>query len=85
MLFTGVNTKPLYFLKVKEKEVSDGTITDTWGHVVLPGAHYFKGNYQKPVRSRDISFKKFDILPMDVVITPEDIFDTYVDINENML
>ena len=32
-----------------------------------------------------MSFKKFDILPLDVVITPEEIFDTYVDINENML
>ena len=84
-LFTGVNTEPLYFLKVKEKGVSDGTITDTWGHVVLPGARYFKGNYLKPVRSRNMSFKKFDILPLDVVITPEEIFDTYVDINENML
>ena len=88
-LFTGVNTEPLYFLKVKEKGVSDVTITDTWDHVPLPGARYFKGNYLKPVRSRNMIFKKFGILPLDVFITLEEIFlsifDTYVDINENML
>ena len=84
-LFTVVNTEPLYFLKNKEKGGSDGTITDTWGHVVLPGTRYFKGNYLKPVCSRNMSFKKFDILPLDVVITPEESFDTYVDINGKML
>ena len=63
MLFTGVNTEPLYFLKVKEKRISDGMITDTWGHVVLPVARYFKRNYLKPVCSTNMSFKKFDILP----------------------
>ena len=62
-LFTGVNTEPLYFLKVKEKRISDGMITDTWGHVVLPVARYFKRNYLKPVCSTNMSFKKFDILP----------------------
>ena len=31
-------------MKITEKEISDGTLTDTWGHVVLPGLRYFKGN-----------------------------------------
>ena len=62
-LFTGVNTELLYFSKVKEKRISDGMITDTWGHVVLPVARYFKRNYLKPVRSTNMSFKKFGILP----------------------
>ena len=61
-LFTAVNTEPVYFLKITEKEISDGTLTYTWGHLVLPGLRYFKGNYLKPVRSRKISFKKFDIV-----------------------
>ena len=30
-LFTGVNAEPLYFLKITEKGISDGTLTDTWG------------------------------------------------------
>ena len=36
-LFTGVKTEPLYVLKITEKGISDGTLTYTWGHVVLPG------------------------------------------------
>ena len=63
-LFIGVNARPLYFLKMAEKGISDRTLTGTWGHVVLPGLGYFKTNYLKPVRSRNISFQKFDILPV---------------------
>ena len=38
-----------------------------------------------PFRSRNISFKKFDVLPMSVIITPEEVYDTYVEIHKNML
>ena len=38
-----------------------------------------------PFRSRNISFKKFDVLPMSVIITPEEVHDTYVEIHKNML
>ena len=75
-LFTAVNAEPVYFLKITEKEISDGTLTYTWGHLVLPDLRYFKGNYLKHVRSRKISFKKFDILPFSVIITPDEVYDT---------
>ena len=84
-LLTGANAVPLYFSKITEKGISDKTLTDTWGHVVLSGLQYFKRNYLKPVRSRNISFKKFDILPMSVIITPDEVYDTYVEIDKNML
>ena len=29
-LFTGVNAESLYFLKITEKGISDGTLTDTY-------------------------------------------------------
>ena len=32
----------------------------------------------KPVCSRNIFFKKFDILPMSVIIIPDEVYDTYV-------
>ena len=63
----------------------DGTLTGTWGHLVLLELRYFNGNYLKPFRSRNISFKKFDVLPMSVIITPEEVYDTYVEIHKNML
>ena len=46
---------------------------------------YFNGNYLKPFRSRNIFFKKFVVLPMSVIITPEEVYDTYVEIGKNML
>ena len=79
-LFTGVNAEPLYFLKITKKRISDGTFTDTWGHVVLPGLRYFKKKCFKPVCSRNIYFKKFDVLPMSLIITPDEVYDTYVEI-----
>ena len=63
----------------------DGTLTGTWGHLVLLELRYFNGNYLKPFRSQNISFKKFDVLPMSVIITPEEVHDTYVEIHKNML
>ena len=82
---TGVNADPFYFLKIAEKGIPDGTLTDTWGHVVMPGLRYFKGNYLKPVWSRNIYFKKVDILPMSTIITPDEVHNTYVEIHKNML
>lgn len=31
---------------------------DTWGHEVVPGLQYFKGNFLKHVRSGNMSFEK---------------------------
>ena len=31
------------------------------------------------------SFKKFDVLPMSVILTPAEVYDTYVEIDKNML
>ena len=58
---------------------------DTWGHVVLPGLRYFKGNHLKSVCSLNISFKKFDTLPVSAIITPDEVCDTYAELDKNML
>ena len=36
-LFTGISAKPLFFLKITEKGILEGTLMDTLSHVVLPG------------------------------------------------
>ena len=38
-----------------------------------------------PLFYRNITFRKFDILPMSVIITPDEVYDTYVEIDKNML
>ena len=84
-VFTGVSAEPLYFLKIVEKGISNDTLSDNWGHVNLPGLRYFTGYYLKPVRSRSMQFKKFELLLLNIFITPDEVYDTYVEINSEML
>ena len=84
-VFTGVSAEPLYFLKIVEKGISNGTLSDNWRHAILPGVRYFTGYYLKPVRSKSMQFKKFELLPLNVFITPDEVSHTYVEINSKML
>ena len=84
-VFIGVSAEPLYFLKIVEKGISNDTLSDNWRHAILPGLRYFTGYYLKPVRSRSMQFKKFELLPLNVLITPDEGYDTYVEINSDML
>ena len=84
-LVTGANAERLYFLKVIDKEIADGTVSDKCGHIISPGKRYFTCHYLKTVQSRNISYKKFEILPLVVYITPDEIQDTCAQINDDML
>ena len=83
-LFTGSNTEPLNFVQVTEKGISEKKLSDPYGHVILPGERYFKGYYLKSIRSRSISFKQLQVLPTSIVLSPDEIYDTYVDIDERI-
>ena len=83
-LFTGSNTELLYFVQVTEKGISEKNLSDPYGHVILPGKRYFKRYYFKFSRSRSISFKQLQVLPTSIVLSPDEIYDTYVDIDEKM-
>ena len=84
-LLTGANAEPLCFLKVIDKEIADGTLSDKCGHIISPRARYFTCHDLKTVQSRNISYKKFEILPFVVYVTPDEIQDTYAQINDDML
>ena len=45
---------------------------------------YFQGYYLKLCRSKDIKVKKFTILPAKIAVTPDQVYDTYVDINDDL-
>ena len=47
------------------------------------GELYFKGNYLKPTRSRNISHKKFQILRTSILFPPDEIYDTYLEIDDD--
>ena len=48
------------------------------------GELYFKGNYLKPTRSRNISHKKFQILRTSILFPPDEIYDTYLEIDDDL-
>ena len=82
-LFTGVSSEHLYFVKVVSKGIADERLSDSWGHLILPKSRYFTGHYLKLARSRNILTKKFDLIPLTVYITPDEIYDSYIEIDEN--
>ena len=71
-------------MKVTGKSVATKDLSDPYGHFVSKGDRYFQGLYLKLVRSRDVRVKKFATLPTTIVVTPDKIYDTYVDLNENL-
>ena len=50
-------------------------MSDNYGHNVMEGELYFRGNYLQLVRLKKISNKQFKIIEKDVIISHEEIFE----------
>ena len=83
-LFSGNSGEPLCFVKVISKCVAQMDISDPYGHFVAKAERYFQGYYLKLCRSKDIQAKKNTILPAKMVVTPDEVYDTYFDINNDL-
>ena len=83
-LLTGSQVEPLYFVQITEKGVAESRLSDIYGHVILPEEKYFKGHYLKIARSRSISMKELAVLPTDIYLSPDEIYDTCVDVNTSL-
>ena len=83
-LFSGSPNEPLYFVKVVEKGTAIGDLSDPYGHFISARDKFFKGFYLKMARSRQVNKKKFQVLPTEIVFTPDEVFDTYIDISEDL-
>ena len=59
-------------------------MSDNYGHNIMEGELYFRGNYLQLVRSKKISNKQFKIIEKDVIISPEEVFETFIDVQENL-
>ena len=59
-------------------------ISDPYRHFVVKSERYFQGYYLKLCRSKDIKVKKFTILPAEIAVTPDEVYDTYVDISDDL-
>ena len=55
------------------------------GVIIPAGSRYFTGQYLKTVRSKNMNKKKFELLTNAVYITPDEVHDSYVNIDEDMM
>ena len=67
-LITGSTIEPLYFVKVTEKGIAEENLSDPYDHFICEGEYYFKGQYLKLTRSRNLNYKQFQVLLTSVVI-----------------
>ena len=83
-LFNGSQNEPLYLVQVTEKGTAEKDLTDRYGHFIGTGENLLIRYYLKQCRSKQISKKKFQILSTPIVFAPDEIFDTYVDITDDL-
>ena len=53
-------------------------------HRTLKGELYLRGNYLKVVRSKNMLWKKSEILNYEILITPDEVFETFVEVADDL-
>ena len=74
--------EPVYIVKVTEEGQATQMMSDMYEHRILRGELYLRGN--KVVRSKNMLLKKFDILNYEVLIPPDEIFETFVEVADDI-
>ena len=78
------SNEPVYILKVEEKGRAEKDEQDDFEHCIPAGDLYIRGKYLKKQRSRSTRVHKFSIFSADALCTPDEIFDVFVDISEDL-
>ena len=55
-----------------------------YGQGISKGGLFFRGNYLKVVRPKNMPWKKFEILNYEVLIPPEELFETFVEVADHL-
>ena len=76
--------EPGYFIKVEEKGIAECELRDRFGHVVLVGEPYVKGDYLQKIRSRNILKFRFLLLPNPVYLESDEVYQPFVEIDKNL-
>ena len=76
--------EPLYFAKVIEKNVANDEIHDRFGHTIFPEERYIKAKYLRSIRSKKQNYKQYSIMENYVFIKPDEIFEPFVEINQDL-
>ena len=55
-----------------------------YGHRTSKGELHLRGNYLKVVRSKNMLWKKLEILNYEVLIPPDEVFETFVEVADDL-
>ena len=55
-----------------------------YGYVILLDWFYLKGNYLVKTTCKNVNKRKFRILDDPVLVTPDEIFDYFIDVKEDL-
>ena len=75
---------PVYFVLMEKRGQATEKLQGRYGHVILPGELYLEGRYLHKSRSRHPSKKKFKFLDHTVYISPGEIFETFVEFDDDL-
>ena len=81
---SGDPNEPVYFLKVEDKGEAKNEISDEYGHKILGGDLFLRGNYLQITRSRSSKLHKFKVLPGEVLVEASEVFEIFVDISDDL-
>ena len=59
-------------------------MSDMYRHRISKGELYLRGNYLKVVRSKNMLLKKFEMLNYEVLIPPDEVFETFVEVADDL-
>ena len=59
-------------------------MSDMYGHRISRGDVYLRGNYLKVVRSKNMPWKMFEILNYEVLMAPDKVFETFVEVADDL-
>ena len=82
-LFTETQVEALYFVQVKEK----GLMNESYVILTVMLSYqerYFKGHCPTLIRSRNISLKQLESLSTVIYLSPDELYNAYIDINCNL-
>ena len=78
------SSEPVYIIKVVEKGEAKQQLNDRYGHVISPGELFLKASYLSAARSKKINQKQFNILKGDVYCSPDEVFEVFLEIDDNL-
>ena len=83
-LLSSNSSDAVTFMIVEKKGQATEKLQDRYGHVILPGKLYLEGRYLHKSRSRHPNKKKFKVLDHTVYISPGEIFETFVEFDDDL-